>query len=79
MHIIFNGGSGTVSEFGMTWAMSRIHDGANKPIILFGSFWREILKSMEKYMLIKQGEEMLFRVVETPKEAFDVINSLRER
>lgn len=79
VHIIFNGGSGTVSEFGMTWAMSRIHDGANKPIILFGSFWREILKSMEKYMLIKQGEEMLFRVVETPKEAFDVINSLRER
>lgn len=79
VHIIFNGGSGTVSEFGMTWAMSKIHDGANKPIILFGEFWKEILKVMQKNMLIKQGEEMLFRVVTKPDEVLDVINSIRTR
>lgn len=79
VHVIFNGGSGTVSEFGMTWAMSKIHNGQNKPIILFGAFWKEILKSLETHMLIKQGEEMLFRVVETPIQAFDVINGMRER
>src|SRR3989344_2168318 len=32
-HIIFKGGEGTISEFGMTWAMSKIHEGENKPII----------------------------------------------
>lgn len=79
VHIIFNGGSGTVSEFGMTWAMSKIHDGTNKPIILFGIFWKDILKTMQKHMLIKQGEEMLFKVVTTPEQAFDIINGMRGR
>ncbi len=77
-HIIFNGGSGTVSEFGMTWAMSRIHQGDNKPIILFGDFWKDIMKTITKCMLIPQGNEALYTIVNNPQSAVDAINARRK-
>lgn len=77
VHIIFNGGSGTISEFGMTWAMSRIHEGDNKPIILFGDFWKQILGVITKYMLIPQGNEALYSIVTKPSQVVDIVNARR--
>lgn len=79
VHIVFRGGSGTISEWGMTWAMSRIHEGGHKPIILFGEFWREIMEVVTKKMLIQQGKESLYTIVKKPDEVLDLINSYRDR
>lgn len=42
MFVIFKGGSGTISEFGTAWVLSKLYYGHHKPFILFGSFWAEI-------------------------------------
>jgi uncharacterized protein (TIGR00725 family) len=76
VHIIFNGSTGTLSEFGMTWASSRIHEGNNKPIILYGTVWDGLLSTIRKYMHLRPGEEELVKICYKPEEVLEYIKSL---
>lgn len=75
VHIIFNGSLGTLSEFGMTWISSWIHEPDHKPIIMFGKFWNDILDAMQKHMLITGQERAMLKVCNTPQEVLDYIKS----
>lgn len=77
IHIVFQGGTGTISEFGMTWASSRIHQGHHKPIILFGKFWDHIIREFETHMNLRPGEKELITIITKPQEALELVNSLR--
>ncbi|MFZ5424255.1 MAG: LOG family protein [Patescibacteria group bacterium] len=67
-HIVFRGSIGTLSEFGMTWISSWIHDPHNKPIILYGSFWDALLDTIESTMKIDLGERNMFEICTSPEE-----------
>jgi len=79
IHIIFRGGTGTISEFGMTWASSRIRTGQERPIILFGGFWKTLIDDFRKYMYMRPGEFRLYKIVDSTddavKEVKRIINS----
>ena len=77
VHIIFRGGSGTVSEFGMSWALSRIHDGHSIPIILFGDFWVQIIEALKKHMYLRPGETKYYDVVQDPGQVLLLIEKYR--
>lgn len=76
VHVVFKGGTGTISEFGMTWASSRIHEGHGKPIVLFGEFWNEIIETFKRHMYMREGEVELLKICTTPQEVVDFVNSL---
>lgn len=76
LHIVFKGGTGTISEWGMTWANSRIHEEDNKPIVLFGGFWREILETIKKNMFLRPGELELLQICETPQEVLEYVEKI---
>lgn len=76
LHIVFKGATGTISEFGMTWASSRIHEGNHKPIVLFGSFWNGLIDCISKTMNIRKGEPNLLKILETPEEVLEYVKSL---
>lgn len=78
IHIVFNGSLGTLSEFGMTWISSWIHEPDHKPIIMFGDFWDEILTVMQKHMLITDEERGMLKVCNSPQEVLDYIKSLED-
>lgn len=73
VHIIFKGSIGSISEFGMTWVSSWIHEPDSKPIILYGSFWNDILDAIERNMTLKMGEREMLKICTTPKEALAYI------
>ncbi|KKS21678.1 MAG: hypothetical protein UU80_C0023G0011 [candidate division WWE3 bacterium GW2011_GWA1_41_8] len=75
-HIVFNGSTGTISEFGMTWASSRIHEGNHKPIILYGSFWNEIITALKKNMYLRPGEDQFLKICTTPEEVLEYLRKL---
>lgn len=77
-HIIFDGGTGTISEFGMSWAQSRIHEGHNIPIILYGEFWNKVIEAFEKYMYLREGEKKLYHIAKTPEEVLEIINGFEK-
>jgi ribulose-phosphate 3-epimerase len=78
VHIIFQGATGTISEFGMTWASSRIHEGNHKPIVVYGDFWNTIIDCFSKTMNLRDGEADLLKICTTPEEVLDYIQGLEK-
>jgi predicted Rossmann-fold nucleotide-binding protein len=76
VHIVFRGSIGTLSEFGMTWVSSWIHEPHSKPIVLYGDFWQEILEVLKKHLLIVNNETDLFKICNTPEEVLDYLGKL---
>lgn len=71
--IVFNGGTGTISEFAMAWGIARLYIDHHKPLILFGDYWRNIMDAFEKNMLIRPDEKGLYTIVSTPTEAISAL------
>ena len=76
IHIIFRGGTGTISEFGMAWAASRIRTGQERPIILFGGFWKTLIEDFRRYMYMRPGEFRLYKIVDSVDEAVNEVKRL---
>lgn len=74
--LIFKGGTGTISEFGMAWGLARLYFGHHKPFILFGSFWHEIMEAIAKNMYIRGEELGVYRIVDTPREVLEEVKRL---
>lgn len=72
-YIIFRGGTGTISEFGMAWGLARLYFGRHKPLILYGSFWENIIKAFVDNMRIRSEEMKTFKIVNSPKETYEAI------
>ncbi len=73
VYVIFRGGTGTISEFGMAWGLARLYFGHHKPLILYGDFWNNVVRGFVDNMRIRQDELKLYRVVNTPDEALAAI------
>lgn len=55
-YIVCKGGTGTISELGMVWALAKLYYGCHKPVILFGDFWEELIEAFQKALYIDQTE-----------------------
>ena len=73
IYVIFNGGTGTISEFGMAWGLARLYFGHHKPLVLYGDFWQEIIFAFTKGMYIRAEERNVFKIVNKPQAALDAI------
>lgn len=78
VYLIFNGGTGTISEFGMAWGMARLYFGHHKPLILYGKFWNNVIKAFKKNMLLREEEMKVFKVVNSPEGVLEAINKFEE-
>lgn len=72
-YIVFNGGTGTISEFAMAWGVARLYFGHNKPLILYGAFWHGIIKSFKENMLVRPEELEVFTIATSPKEVIETL------
>lgn len=71
--VAFNGGTGTISEWGMAWGLARIYFGHHKPVILYGKFWHEVVNVIERNMYIRPEEKQVYRIVQSPHEALQAL------
>jgi uncharacterized protein (TIGR00730 family) len=72
-YVIFRGGTGTISEFGMAWGLARLYFGRHKPLILYGEFWQKIIKNLKENMRIRPEDLKVYKIVDTPSEAYEAI------
>jgi uncharacterized protein (TIGR00730 family) len=77
-YVVFRGGSGTISEFGMAWGLARLYFGHHKPLILYGNYWHSIIRAFVENMRIRPEELKVFRVANTPEEALESIEIFEE-
>jgi len=77
-YIIFNGGTGTLSEFGTSWVLARLYYPHHKPFILYGKFWKPVIKTLTEEMKIRKEALKVFEVVETKREVLKVLSEFEE-
>ncbi len=73
VYVIFQGGTGTISEFGMAWGLARLYFGHHKPLILYGKFWHKIINAFKETMPLRPEELKVFKIVETPEQVLQAI------
>jgi len=73
-YIIFNGGTGTISEFGMAWGLARLYFGHHKPLILYGYFWNYIIGEFSRRMRIRAEELAVLTIVTNTQDAIKAIH-----
>ena len=72
-YIVFNGGSGTISEFAMAWGVARLYIDHHKPLILYGNFWEHLMNDFATHMMIRPDEKNVYTIVNTPESAVAAI------
>jgi len=77
--VVFKGGTGTISEFGMVWCIGKLYFGCHKPVILFGEFWDDVLYAIQKNMYIDQTEMSVLHKATTPEQVLELIESFQVR
>jgi len=79
-YVIFNGGTGTLSEFGMAWGLAYLYFGRHKPLILYGDFWFPIMESVVANMKIgdRPGSLKVYRIATTPKMVVEFLEEFDE-
>lgn len=78
VYVIFNGGTGTISEFGMAWGLAKLYFGHHKPLILYGDFWNNIMGCFNENMLITKEEREVYKIVATPEGVLEAIKQFEE-
>ncbi len=78
VYMIFLGATGTLSEFGMAWAMARLYYGHHKPLILCGKQWYDIIAAITRSMRIRDEELNVFTIVDSPQEALRELRAIDE-
>lgn len=71
--VIFQGGTGTLSEWATVWLLAHLHFGNHKPIVLYGEFWHEFMEAVKKAFFVEEKEESLYKIVTTPQDALRAI------
>jgi predicted Rossmann-fold nucleotide-binding protein len=72
-YIVFNGGTGTISEFAMAWGVARLYFGHHKPLLLYGDFWHNVMDAFKRNMMVRPEEYEVFTIVTTPEQAMQAI------
>lgn len=73
MYVLFNGGTGTISEFGMAWGLAKLYFGHHKPLILYGKFWEHIVQAFKDHMLMRPEELEVYKIVDSPQGVLQAI------
>ena len=79
MYVFFNGGTGTISEFGMAWGLARLYFGHHKPLILYGDFWNNIIEAFKENMRLRPEELDVYKIVNSPEKVLAAIKGFEEK
>lgn len=78
VYVVFNGGSGTLSEFGMAWGLAKLYFGHHKPLILYGKFWKKIIDALRENMLLRPHELKVYKIVDSKEQVLDAIKAFED-
>ncbi len=67
--VVMRGGMGTLTEVSLVWNMLQTKTMDPKPMILIGKFWRPLLQTVAKHLVISTEELELFHYVDSADEA----------
>lgn len=76
--IIFQGGTGTLSEWATAWLLAHLYYGNHKPLILYGGFWEQVMRVINESFFIGEKEKKTYRIVRNEEEMIVALNAFEE-
>ncbi|MDA1079090.1 MAG: LOG family protein [bacterium] len=73
--ICFQGGTGTLSEWATVWLLSHLYYGNHKPIILYGAFWKDVMKTMNEHFFVGEKENAVYKIATNQEELIEALNA----
>ncbi len=76
--VIFQGGTGTLSEWATAWLLAHLYYGHHKPFILYGDFWEEVVEVCFKHFLLGAQERQVFKVAHNAQELLYILDEFED-
>jgi predicted Rossmann-fold nucleotide-binding protein len=77
--VVMKGGTGTISEFGTAWVLGKLYYGHHKPFILYGQFWKKIIKSLKAGLNIDEKEMNVFKIATKREQVPEIISQFEQQ
>jgi uncharacterized protein (TIGR00730 family) len=74
-YIMMPGGIGTMHEFSEIWQRMRLGDIPQRPLFIFGDFWKTIINQMQNDGYAHQQDIDMLLFVKTPQEIIDALKA----
>ena len=71
--VIFRGGTGTLTEIGLTWQMAKFNYGHHEPLIFFGKEWKKIIGTMIKELDLDKKEREVVAMTEKVERVAEIL------
>lgn len=72
--VIFQGGTGTLSEWTTAWLLAHLYYGHHKPLILYGAFWHEVMRVINENFLVGDSEAMVYKIADNEDQLIAALN-----
>lgn len=76
--IIFQGGTGTLSEWATAWLLAHLYYGNHKPLILYGAFWENVMRVINENFFIGEKEKKVYRIARNEEEMIVALNAFEQ-
>ncbi|MBU0576255.1 LOG family protein [Patescibacteria group bacterium] len=76
--VIFQGGTGTLSEWSTAWLLAHLYYGNHKPLILYGDFWHKIMKVINEHFFIGEKENNVYKIVKNEVEMVQALDEFEQ-
>lgn len=77
-YVIFQGGTGTLSEWATAWLLAHLYYGNHKPLILYGAFWHEVMRVITDSFLIGETEAMVYKIADDEEQLIKALNEFEQ-
>lgn len=77
-YVIFQGGTGTLSEWATAWLLAHLYYGNHKPLILYGAFWHEVMRVINDNFLIGETEAMVYKIADDEEQLIKALNEFEQ-
>ena len=77
-YVVLKGGTGTLLEFASVWEFMNKSVIEEKPIVVFGNFWDNVIQTLDAELLF-EGKESCTKYVSTVTSAEQLVKVLKQR
>ena len=75
--VFFKGGTGTISEIGLTWELAKFgYGGCYEPLIFYGKFWKKLLNVMKRSLPLTKDETTVYGIASSPKAVLEMLEKV---
>ncbi len=71
--ICMQGGTGTLSEWSTAWLLAHLYHGNHKPLVLYGSFWHDVMRVINDHFFIGEKEREVYAIASNEDELIQAL------